>query len=274
MQANVTALAPESMSNAGAENFYRDFLLCLQAAQIPFLIGGAYAFNSYTGIIRPTKDLDIFICKKDVDLLRESLSQSGYAVELTYPHWLAKVYSGEDFVDIIFNSGNGVSEVDQAWFDRARAAQVLGLDILLCPVEETIWSKAFIMERERYDGADIVHMVHACAREIDWDHMIRRFGEHWRVLLIHLIAFGFVYPAERDMVPGWVMDELTARLQKETHTPPPDTAVCTGPLLSREQYLTDIRQWGYQDARVAPLGKMTPDETAIWTKAIKEDKAH
>jgi hypothetical protein len=28
--------------------------------------------------------------------------------------------------------------------------------VKLMPVEESIWTKAFIMERERFDGADIV----------------------------------------------------------------------------------------------------------------------
>jgi hypothetical protein len=26
--------------------------------------------------------------------------------------------------------------------------------VIFCPPEEMIWSKAFVMERERYDGAD------------------------------------------------------------------------------------------------------------------------
>jgi hypothetical protein len=260
------------IADKNAEDFYQDVLIGLQNADIPFLVGGAYAFICYTGITRPTKDLDIFIRRHDYERLNTALVNTSYKVDLTYPHWLAKIHFGDEFVDVIFNSGNGIAEVDDAWFERSHRAEVLGLQTRICPVEETIWSKAFIMERERYDGADIVHMVRACSAQIDWRHLLDRFGEHWRVLLIHLTAFGFVYPAERNMVPLWVMDELLDRLRTETHTPPPARAVCAGPLLSREQYLTDIRNWGYQDARVIPVGNMTPDETARWTDAIQQAK--
>jgi hypothetical protein len=264
--------SPGVIAGKGAEDFYREVLDVLQRKGVPFLVGGAYAFNCYTGITRPTKDLDIFIRRGDYEALSASLAASGHETELTFPHWLAKIRGGDDFVDVIFSSGNGVAEVDDAWFARANPAEVLGVKTYLCPVEETIWSKAFIMERERYDGADIVHMLRACSERIDWQHLLERFGEHWRVLLIHLIAFGFVYPAERDLIPRGVMDELTERLRAETHASPPDSAVCAGPLLSREQYLTDIRNWGYQDARVAPVGNMTPDEAALWTRAIDDER--
>jgi hypothetical protein len=46
-------------------------LKTLQASEIPFLVGGAYAFERYTGIVRHTKDLDIFIRKNDCDRLFE-----------------------------------------------------------------------------------------------------------------------------------------------------------------------------------------------------------
>ena len=47
----------------------------------------------------------------------------------------------------------------------ARGAERLVLDqpARLVPAEEIIWTKAFIMERERYDGADVAHILRACA---------------------------------------------------------------------------------------------------------------
>jgi hypothetical protein len=55
-------------------------------------------------------------------------------------------------MDVIFSSGTR-SRVDD--LVRARAeGQRAGL-IGLTPVEEMIWSKAFIQERERFDGADV-----------------------------------------------------------------------------------------------------------------------
>jgi hypothetical protein len=88
------------------------------------------------------------------------------------------------------------------------------------------------------------------------------------VLLSHLVIFGFVYPGDRTSIPQWVMDQLLARLQKEMTDPPREGRVCRGPLLSRAQYLIDIDDWGYADARVGPRGVMSDAEVARWTDAI------
>jgi hypothetical protein len=53
----------------------------------------------------------------------------------------------------------------------------------------------------------------------------------------------------------------------------PRTQVCFGTLLSREQYLADIGIWGYQDARLKPLGPMSFEEVEHWTAAIAAGKA-
>jgi hypothetical protein len=198
---------------------------------------------------------------------------------MVFPHWLAKVYDGTadeqedaDFVDIIFSSGNAVAEVDDAWFEHAISEEVLGVSARLCPIEEMIWSKAFVMERERFDGADIAHLILACAERIDWRRLLARFGPHWRVLLSHLVLFGFSYPGQRDRVPAWVLDTLLQRLHAEHAEPCSGDRLCAGTLLSREQYLMDIERWGYRDARIAPAGNMSLEDTARWTEAIPSRK--
>ena len=93
---------------------------------------------------------------------------------------LGKGYRGEDFVDVIFSSGNGVARVDEEWFERAVAEEVLGYPTRLIPAEEMIWSKAFVQERERFDGADIAHLIRSRGEGLDWERLLRRFGRHWR----------------------------------------------------------------------------------------------
>lgn len=258
--------APQSTQ--GAMDFYRRVLEILNEAGLPYLVGGAYAFNHYTGIIRPTKDLDLFVVRSDFPRIDELLAKAGYRCELTYPHWLGKVYGPDDFIDLIFNSGNGISEVDASWFAHAPGMQVLGVEARITPIEEMIWSKAFIMERERFDGADIAHLLRAYGDRLDWSHLLARFGDCWRVLMSHLTLFGFIYPQHRHLLPRWVMETLLERLHEELMTPPPDAHVCLGTLLSREQYLTDIEQWGYRDGRLAPTGRMSEEDTSRWTQAI------
>ncbi|MGI8981096.1 MAG: hypothetical protein ACR2FY_17865 [Pirellulaceae bacterium] len=259
-----TILDPESRA------FYQSAMRALQQDDVPFLVGGAYSFSRYTGIERHTKDFDVFLREEDVPRALESLARAGYRTELTFPHWLGKAFSGDSFVDIIYGSGNGVARVDDLWFTHSTKSVVLDISALLCPVEETIWSKAFVMERERYDGADIAHLLRARAKELDWSRLLRRFGPHWRVLLSYLTLFGFIYPAERDFIPRWVLDRLVAELQHESHTPPPEEKVCRGTLFSRAQYLVDVENWGYQDARLL-MGSMSERDIEHWTAAIDSE---
>jgi len=241
----------------------------LTAAEVPFLVGGAYAFERYTGIARHTKDFDIFVHPSNYDQACAALTEAGYRTELTFPHWLGKAYDGEHFVDLIFGSGNGVALVDSEWFKYAVDDEVLGMPAKLCPPEETIWSKAYVMERERYDGADIAHLIHARAEQIDWSRLARRFGQHWRVLLSHLILFGFVYPSERRRVPEPLMRRCLEILEQEMRQAPA-RRICRGPLTSRAQYLVDVQLWGYEDARLLPHGSMSEEDASIWTAAIDE----
>jgi hypothetical protein len=194
------------------------------------------------------------------------LARAGYRTELPFPHWLAKVHSDGSFMDFIFSSGNGVARVDDRWFAHAVEQEVLGLRVRLCPPEEMIWSKAFIQERERFDGADVIHLVCELGLELDWSRLLRRFGDHWPVLFSHIVLFRYIYPDRRERVPEWVVKELTQRFSGLG--PEGDRDVCNGTLLSRQQYLSDVEQHGYEDGRVVPNGTMTPTEAAIWTAAI------
>lgn len=254
--------------NPRTRNFYRDVLLLLRDASVPSLVGGAYALEHLAGLGRRSKDLDLFLRPPDCAHALRVLAQAGYRTELTHPHWLAKAFSSENqFVDLVFNAGNGAVPVDDLWFEYAVPAEVLGLPVSLCPAEETIWSKAYIMERERYDGADVAHLLRARAETLDWQRLLWRFGGHWRVLLSYLVLFGFIYPGERDRIPAWVIRELLHRCEHELSTPAPDGRVCQGGFLSRSQYLIAFTQWHYADARLAPPGTMSPEQIASWTEA-------
>jgi hypothetical protein len=254
-----------------SRDFYQNALRYLRKAEIPFLVGGAYSFARHTLLARHTKDLDIFVRPADCNRVLTTLAAAGYGVELTYPHWLGKAFSGDNCIDVIFSSGNGVARVDDDWFVRALEGCVFGTLVLLCPIEETIWSKAFVMERERFDGADIAHLIRSSGREINWQRLLDRFGAHWRVLLSHLVMFGFIYPGERNTIPTFVLNQLMNQLRVEAETRPPADRICQGTMISRAQYLVDLEQWGYQDARLRG-GYMTPGDIALWTDAIATER--
>jgi len=261
----VELASPDPGTGSRAQEFYRQVILTLNQAGIECLVGGAYAFALQTRVERITKDFDLFIRGSDVDVALAAARRSGFRASISSPHWLAKIESDDGFIDVIFSSGNGVAAVDDEWFEHAREEQVLGLTVRVCPPEEALWSKAFVMERDRYDGADVAHILLARADSLDWERLLRRFDRYWRVLFSHVILFGFIYPTERARIPRWVMDELMRRTREEAGDAPPVDKVCRGTLLSWQQYLVDVTDGGFRDARLKPQGTLTPRQIEEWT---------
>jgi hypothetical protein len=218
----------------------------LSNAGVPFVVGGAYAFFTYTGIYRDTKDLDLFPRQVDAERALEVLSADGWRTERTDEVWLYKAFKGEYFVDLIFSSGNGVATVDDLWFEHARRGEVMGHDVLIAPVEEMIWSKAFVLERERYDGADVAHLIQSASEDMDWGRLMMRFERYWEILLAHLMTFRFAYPSERSKVPTWVMAELCSKTVDSVLEGDWLEKVCRGSLMSKVNYGIDIQEWGFE----------------------------
>lgn len=267
------AAVPHEFLSEESLRFYRHALAILKEAEVPHLVGGAYAFARYTGIERHTKDFDLFLSRDDFGRAAWAFQKAGYRSELTFPHWIGKAYHGEDFVDLIFSAGNAVAEVDEKWFEFAVPEKVFDVDVLLIPAEEMIWSKGLIMERERFDGADVAHVIHAMGPELDWRRLLDRYGAHWRALYAHLVMFGFIYPSKRSNVPAWVMEELGQRLARETAEGNSSDPLCHGTIISRQQYLLDLER-GYGDARLQEHGgRMTAEQIEEWTKGIAVDGA-
>lgn len=251
--------------------FYRHCLDILEQAAVPVLVGGAFAQEYFTGISRDTKDLDLFVTEADLPRALAALRHNGYRTEITFDHWLAKAFNhdGTDFVDIIFNSGNGLCKIDEGWFDYAPKGEAFGRRVNFCPVEESLWQKAFIMERERYDGADVAHLLRAQAEHLDWRRLLHRFGEHWRVLFSYVVLFGYIYPHERSKIPAWVQHKLAGLFSNEIGRDAAGEGICAGTLLSRAQFAVDIDQWGYRDRRLPDL--MSSESVQRWTAAAEEE---
>lgn len=85
------------------------------------------------------------------------------------------------------------------------------------------------------------------------------------------MLFGYIYPGERNKIPGAIMDDLIARLQNEQCTAGA-SRVCRGTLLSRKQYLLDVQERGFRDARLQARVHMSAKDIAHWTKAIAKRK--
>ncbi len=230
-----------------AESFYKESIAILKETGIPFMVGGTFALNAYTGIDRKTKDVDFFCKASDYPKILNHFTSLGYKTVIEDERWIAKVKKGRYFFDIIFNSSNALNPVTDEWIKESAQADVLGFKVNIIPPTEFIWSKAFIQNRSRYDGADIVHVMLKKNKDIHWDRLLTYFDQYWEVLLVHVLNFRFVYPSERELVPRKIIDELVNRLQEQTHLPSSQKKVCRGRLFSLQDYQVDVEEWGFAD---------------------------
>jgi hypothetical protein len=230
-----------------AEGFYAQSLVELRRSGIPFLLGGTYAVVAYTGISRPTKDMDVFCRAGDFPRILGHFARAGFHTEVEDARWLAKVWRDEWFFDVIFNSTIAINPVTDTWFAEAHGATICGVEAQLIPPTELIWSKAFVQDRNKYDGADVAHLILRTHAAVDWQRLLSLFEQYWEVLLMHVVNFRFIYPTERECVPRWLLDELMDRLETHANMPVPRIKVCRGRMFSRSDYAIDVGEWGFAD---------------------------
>ena len=231
---------------AVAEAFYREVLQLLNESKIPFMLGGGFALRHYTGIHRDIKDLDLFCKGGDYTRILMFFAEHGFQTELTDVRWLAKIVKGDHFVDLIFNTVNNICTVDDAWFEHSVESELFGMPVRLIPVEEMIWCKIYVQNRERYDGSDVNHTILKQGRTLDWKRLWARIEQHWHLLFAQVLSFQFVYPTERDIIPMWLYDQLLDLAKGQYNLPTPVEKVCLGPIIDQTQYGVDVKEWGYK----------------------------
>lgn len=218
----------------------------LNRVDLPYVIAGAFALQQHTGIWRNTKDLDLFLPAQAVPDALHHLEEQGFEIEICDPVWLAKAHRDGFYVDLITGMSNAVITVDQSWIDRGAESMVLGVRARVLAAEELIASKLFVNFRERFDGADIVHIVYGTKGRLDWTRLRQLVGQHWELLLWELILFHYVYPSQQHYVPRDVWNDLLTRLHSQLDSPLAQPAF-RGSLIDEKMFAIDVREWGLEN---------------------------
>jgi len=222
---------------------FHEVLIALEQKHIPYAVSGAFALRQHTGICRFTKDLDLFMTARTVCEVLPILCERGFECEVVDPVWLAKAHKGEFFVDLITGMSNGLLVVEDSWIERASPAVVQGVKTRVLAPEELVASKIFVARRERFDGADIAHVIYGTHPSFDWDREMKLVGANWEMLLWSLLLFRYVYPAQSHYVPAAIWRELLRRLQNEVARPDP-RAQFRGSLVDNNMFAIDVNEWG------------------------------
>jgi hypothetical protein len=228
------------------EALFREVLTLLEQCGISYAVAGAFALREHTGICRDTKDLDIFLTVKNAVKALACLRKGGFDCEVCDPVWLYKAHRDTFFVDLITGMSNAAIVVEDSWIDRATPALVHGIQTRVLAPEELLASKLFVIRRERFDGADIAHVIYGTQGKLDWQRVLHLAGKHWEILFWALVLFRYAYPAQTQYVPARIWDDLMARFQQAVSRPDP-TAKFRGSLVDDKMFAIDVNEWGLHD---------------------------
>jgi hypothetical protein len=238
----LTSSTPQTLPKK-QEGLFHEVLSLLEEKKVLFTVSGAFALQAHTGICRDTKDLDLFLPAKEAATALSCLHDHGFKCDVPDPVWLAKAHRDNYFVDLITGMSNGVISVDASWIKRSHPATIVGVRTRVLGPEELIASKLFVTRRERFDGADIAHVIYATQGKLDWDRIQKLVGEHWEILLWALVLYRYVYPAQSGYVPTQLWQDLIGRFAAAVANPNPKENF-RGSLIDEFMFAIDLKEWG------------------------------
>ncbi|MEW6252418.1 MAG: nucleotidyltransferase [Planctomycetota bacterium] len=250
-------------------DLYRRVIAEARARNLPFAVGGGFAFSHYARRWRDTKDIDLYILLRDRDVLVGVLQDLGftdYFERQPYDRgWIYRAFRDGVIVDLIWASANQHARTtDEQWFARAVPVTIRGMRLDIVPVEELIFTKLYVVQRDRCDWPDLLNVLHEQARCLDWHHLLARVGDDARLLGGLLCVFGWMCAEQARAVPNWVSAQTGALpagggppcLDQQARVRLLDTRQWFGPSLPSD---TEVRRYGTPpDQEVGRYGGTAP----------------
>jgi len=103
---------------------------------------------------------------------------------------------------------NQRAEVDKLWFEKAPCACVRGEPMQVLPVEEFIWCKLYILQRDHCDWSDVLNVIYAVGPQVDWDHLLWRLEDDWQLLKSLLTLYDWLCPKHARKLPSYLRKRL------------------------------------------------------------------
>jgi hypothetical protein len=216
---------------------YRRVIQEARAGGIRLAFGGAFATAVYTGELRNTKDLDLYVLPPDRERMIEATARAGledYFERLPYDReWIYRASQGDVIVDVIWAMANQRTSVDSVWLTNGPSVRIRGEELRAIPIEELIWSKLYVMQRERCDWGDVLNLVGSGTDSIDWARLVDRLAEDAPLLAGALSVFGWLDSVRAQKIPRSVWDGLGLK-------PPPPVGPANA---GTRANLLDSRPW-------------------------------
>jgi hypothetical protein len=218
---------------------YAQIIQAAQARNVPLAIGGGFAFSAYAHRWRSTKDIDLYILHEHleemIDILRGANFQD-YFEQLPYDRrWIYRAHRNGLIVDLIWGMANYLTQTDAGWLTGETEIEIRGTAVKLLPVEELIWAKLYVLQRDRCDWPDLLNLIHTQAEKIDWDRLLARVDKDLRLVGGVLNVFSWLCPDRAHVVPQWVWQRV-GLLPPTEHEPPCAAQAERVPLLDRRDW--------------------------------------
>lgn len=222
-------------------DLYIDALETLIGAEVPFMVGGAFAVYYYTGWWRNTHDIDIYVVQSDVSVAAEALNSAGFSDIGEQAEgdreWIYHSAKGHVIFDVIWRFANLENYISSDWLDRAPEANFLGLDLKFLPLEELCWIKVFVINRHRCDWPDVMRLFKSQCGSLQWDRLLNMLGENWLLLAGLIDVFDWQHPEYMGCIPDSVRRKIAQMRTDYRDNPPKST---------KREHLLD--PWLYQRA--------------------------
>jgi len=192
---------------------YREAIDAIRKARLRFLLGGGFALAAFTGRWRDTKDIDFYISPRDRDRAAAALSRAGfvdYYDRKPYDRkWIYRSVKAGVIVDIIWSMANRRAQVDNAWFERAGYVTIRGEKLDVVPMEEFVWCKLYILQRDHCDWTDILNLIYARGQYMDWNNLIARLEDDSALLKAILTVYAWLCPKQAVKLPRSLWGRLS-----------------------------------------------------------------
>ncbi len=240
--------------NEKQEEIYRLVISKAQAQGLRFAIGGGVAVNAYTGLRRDAKDLDIYVTPANRETMIKLLSSAGmsdYYEKLPYDrNWIYRGYDSGVIVDVIWAMANQAADVDEDWLKRGQEVKIVERRLRLLPPEELLWTKLYVVQRDRSDWPDVLNLIYAQGETLDWRRLLKRLGEDAPLLAGVLSLFVWLCPGRARTIPAWLWGRLNM-------LEPPSPATTRKDASKDMDY--DRRHVGLIDSRPWFIPALTPE---------------
>lgn len=179
--------------------------------KLRFAVGGGLAAMTYAGQWRNTKDIDLYVLPRDRDEMIAIVTEAGladYYERQPYDRaWIYRSYRDDTIVDIMWAMANQRVQVDEEWLNGPEVDT--GEErFRLLPAEEELWSKLYIVQRDRCDWPDAANMLYGVGPQLDWRRLVGRVKADRGLLAGLLCVFAWLHPERARELPEWLWAEL------------------------------------------------------------------